>query len=262
MKKLYTLVLAVIVTGGYAQTTVFSENVGTPTSTTTIAAHTFQNNSPIIFSGTADIRTSTPSEGYEGASANGCVFFGGTAPAKNFIIEGIDTSNYSDLVLSFGHQKGTNAGSNELTVDVSIDGTNWNSLTYTRPTGSGTSNWILVTPTGTIPSTNNLRIKFENPISNIGFRIDDIKLVGTTLGITKNSIEGLKVYPNPVTNGTFYINTNANSTKEVVVYDVLGKQVIKTSTTNAVNVSNLKGGVYIVKITEDGNTATRKLVVK
>ena len=99
--------------------------------------------------------------------------------------------------------------------------------------------------------------------------IDELRL-GTTwsavtsgaLGVKQNQIDGLKVYPNPVTNGTFYINTNANSTKEVVVYDVLGKQVVKTSTTNAVNVSSLKGGVYIVKITEDGKTATRKLVIK
>jgi hypothetical protein len=99
--------------------------------------------------------------------------------------------------------------------------------------------------------------------------IDELRLGTTwgdvtsaTLSIAQNQINGLKIYPNPVTNGTFYINTNANSTKEVVVYDVLGKQVVKTTTTNAVNVSNLKGGVYIVKITEEGKTATRKLVIK
>ena len=99
--------------------------------------------------------------------------------------------------------------------------------------------------------------------------IDELRLGSTwssvttaTLSVSQNQIEGLKVYPNPVTNGTFYINTAADSTKEVVVYDVLGKQVVKTTTTNAVNVSNLKGGVYIVKITEDGNTATRKLIIK
>jgi hypothetical protein len=99
--------------------------------------------------------------------------------------------------------------------------------------------------------------------------IDELRLGSTwssvttaTLSVSQNQIEGLKVYPNPVTNGTFYINTSADSTKEVVVYDVLGKQVAKTSTTNAVNVSNLKGGVYIVKITEDGKTATRKLIIK
>ena len=91
---------------------------------------------------------------------------------------------------------------------------------------------------------------------------DQFSVEDLTLGVKQNQIDGLRIYPNPVTNGTFYINTNTNSTKEVVVYDVLGKQVIKTSTTNAVNVSNLKGGVYIVKITEDGKTATRKLVIK
>ena len=96
--------------------------------------------------------------------------------------------------------------------------------------------------------------------SSVGF--DQFSVVDQTLGTAKNSIEGLKVYPNPVTNGTFFINTTSDSTKDVVVYDVLGKQVVKTSTTNAVNVSNLKSGVYIVKITEDGKTATRKLVIK
>jgi hypothetical protein len=60
-----------------------------------------------------------------------------------------------------------------------------------------------------------------------------------------------------------FIDTNANAEKSVIVFDVLGKQVLNTkTTTNAVNVANLKSGVYIVKITEEGNTATRKLVIR
>lgn len=77
-----------------------------------------------------------------------------------------------------------------------------------------------------------------------------------------NSITGLRVYPNPVTNGKFFISTDSNSEKSVVIFDVLGKQVVKTTATESVNVSNLKSGVYIVKITEEGKTATRKLVIK
>jgi len=262
MKKIYIFLLASVFNFGYAQTTIFSENIGTPTGTTAIADNVFQNSSPIVFSGTADIRISTPSENYTGASGSGCVFLGGTTPAKTFIIEGVDTSNYSDIVLSFGHQKGTNAGSNELIISVSEDGTNWTQLSYTRPTGAGTSNWILITPTGIIPATANLRIKFENPISNVGFRIDDIKLTGNSLSVKNNTIAGLKVYPNPVTSGKFFISTDANTDKYVVIYDVLGKQVVNTTATESVNVSNLKTGVYIVKITEEGKTATRKLVIK
>lgn len=128
-----------------------------------------------------------------------------------------------------------------------------------------TTGWQQVTLTLTAPATATLfRLDFRvyKDTGDSGIIYYDDVAFGTNLSVNQNQIESLKIYPNPVTNGTFYINTNADSTKEVVVYDVLGKQVIKTSTTNAVNVSNLKGGVYIVKITEDGNTATRKLVIK
>jgi type IX secretion system substrate protein len=96
------------------------------------------------------------------------------------------------------------------------------------------------------------------------FSIDDVAFTGETasLSTNQNQIAGLKVYPNPVTNGTLYIDTDSSADKTVVIFDVLGKQVVKTTTTNAVNVSNLKGGVYIVKITEEGKTATRKLVIR
>ena len=83
-----------------------------------------------------------------------------------------------------------------------------------------------------------------------------------SLGDNENTIAGLKVYPNPVTNGKLFITTDSNVEKTVAIYDVLGKQVVNTTATESVNVSNLKGGVYIVKITEEGKTATRKLVIK
>lgn len=95
----------------------------------------------------------------------------------------------------------------------------------------------------------------------VGTTWEDV--TGSNLSVKDNSIAGLKVYPNPVSNGTFFIETSANGEKAVAVYDVLGKQVLNTTTTTtAVNVSNLTAGVYIVKITEGGNTATRKMVIK
>jgi hypothetical protein len=122
--------------------------------------------------------------------------------------------------------------------------------------------WTLNEITVVVPANATTLALAVRAYTNSSVFYDQFSVVDQTLAVKQNQIEGLKVYPNPVTNGTFYINTNANTTKEVVVYDVLGKQVVKTSTTNAVNVSNLKGGVYIVKITEDGKTATRKLVIK
>ena len=78
-----------------------------------------------------------------------------------------------------------------------------------------------------------------------------------------NAIKGLSMYPNPVKDGNLYITSNSSEAKTVGVYDILGKQVLSAKTSNnAVNVSNLKGGAYIVRITEDGKTDTRKLIIE
>jgi hypothetical protein len=84
------------------------------------------------------------------------------------------------------------------------------------------------------------------------------------LSTKQNAISGLNVYPNPVVNGNLFItSSNTAATKSVAIFDVLGKQVIKTNVSNqVVNVSKLISGVYILKITEEGKTATRKLVIK
>ncbi len=97
------------------------------------------------------------------------------------------------------------------------------------------------------------------------FSIDDVVISGnvSVLSTKQNQISGLSVYPNPVTNGKLSITSDSNDSKAVVIYDVLGKQVLSTVVTNqVVNVSDLTSGVYIVKITEEGKTATRKLVIQ
>jgi hypothetical protein len=87
--------------------------------------------------------------------------------------------------------------------------------------------------------------------------------VNQVLGVKQNTIAGLNMYPNPVSNGTLYISSNSSEAKSVSVYDVLGKQVLNTKTSNnTVNVSSLKGGSYIVKISEDGKTDTKKLIIQ
>ncbi|AWH86902.1 hypothetical protein HYN59_02535 [Flavobacterium album] len=84
-----------------------------------------------------------------------------------------------------------------------------------------------------------------------------------TAGVKESAIAGLKVYPNPLTGNILNITSNANAAKTVAIYDVLGKQVINTTTSNtSINVSSLTSGVYMVKITEEGKTATKKLVVQ
>lgn len=85
-----------------------------------------------------------------------------------------------------------------------------------------------------------------------------------TLSTTNfNAIDGLVMYPNPVTGNNLYFTSTNNGEMNVQIFDILGKEVVKANVVNnQVNVSGLNAGIYIVKVTEAGKTATRKLVVK
>lgn len=82
--------------------------------------------------------------------------------------------------------------------------------------------------------------------------------------VLKNEIiQGLTVYPNPVSDGILYIISSKNLPKEVVVFDVLGKKVLYASLlSNTLNISTLTAGVYIIKIAEGNSVETRKFVIR
>ena len=87
---------------------------------------------------------------------------------------------------------------------------------------------------------------------------------GQVLPVLKQEITGFSMYPNPVTNGEFTIRTLNNSNKNVQIFDLLGKLVYSKVITASerVQVSNLNEGIYILKVEEEGKTATRKLVIE
>lgn len=77
------------------------------------------------------------------------------------------------------------------------------------------------------------------------------------------SIDGFKLYPNPVTNGKVFINTTQNAPKEILIFDVLGTQVLKTTILGPeLNLSDLDAGVYVLRVYEQNKVATRKLIIK
>ncbi|AWG20666.1 hypothetical protein FFWV33_03485 [Flavobacterium faecale] len=87
-------------------------------------------------------------------------------------------------------------------------------------------------------------------------------VTGANLSVAQNDIQGLSVYPNPVRDGKLFINSNSGDVKTVVIYNVLGKQVLsKEVTSGLVDVSTIIKGNYIMKITENGKTSTRKIVI-
>ena len=76
-------------------------------------------------------------------------------------------------------------------------------------------------------------------------------------------IEGLSLYPNPVSDGKVYITSKNDLDKNIIIFDVLGKKILQTTmSSKELNISNLTPGVYIIRIEENQATATRKLIVK
>jgi len=86
---------------------------------------------------------------------------------------------------------------------------------------------------------------------------------GTTAAISENTIEGLRVYPNP-TNGAIIVNAKENI-QNVSVVNLAGQEVLKLEA-NGLNtqfdLSNLPSGSYILKITTNKTTAAYQIIKK
>ena len=132
--------------------------------------------------------------------------------------------------------------------------------------GTGTAA-ATVSPTAPLTSLANFILRQETATTTPAMTIDELK-IDTTTNFTLSSssfdnINGLTMYPNPVSGGTLNSTSTANAAMSVQIFDLLGKEVLKSNVVNnTVNVAKLTAGVYVVKITEEGKTATRKLVIK
>jgi len=87
--------------------------------------------------------------------------------------------------------------------------------------------------------------------------------IAAPLSVTDFNANTFSLYPNPTNTGSVSIASTNSEAISVQVFDILGKQVKnQTLTNNTLNVANLKSGVYIVKITQNNASTTKKLVIK
>lgn len=81
------------------------------------------------------------------------------------------------------------------------------------------------------------------------------------LGVSENELEEFSYYPNPVTNE---INLSAKNTiDQVSIFNILGQNVYEEKINNAkssINLSFLEQGMYVMKVSAGGSTATYKIV--
>ncbi|MDB4183292.1 T9SS type A sorting domain-containing protein, partial [Flavobacteriaceae bacterium] len=64
-------------------------------------------------------------------------------------------------------------------------------------------------------------------------------------------------YPNPVKN---MLTIDRLVVKDVVIYSILGKAVLKMSNQNTIDVSSLSKGVYFIKVSDGINSSTKKFI--
>lgn len=98
------------------------------------------------------------------------------------------------------------------------------------------------------------------PWFNLRVTCNDCEVVNVP-DIEKNN---MTVYPNPATNN-FTVNLGDNDAKATIqLFNIVGQQVYSETITGSaqVNVANLHSGVYMLKVNQNGNVTTTKVVVK
>ena len=82
--------------------------------------------------------------------------------------------------------------------------------------------------------------------------------VESSLSIEDNTSYKLKVYPNPV-DDKLIIQGLQKETK-VSIYTILGKLVLSKMTSSEIEVTNLKKGIYIIKIVAEQKETIQKFI--
>ena len=81
----------------------------------------------------------------------------------------------------------------------------------------------------------------------------------------QNTVVEFRAFPNPVSQGVFTITTADIKKKEVVIYSLLGKVVLRLTFSERkkqFDVSHISPGVYIMKIIQGDKMASKKLIIK
>lgn len=85
----------------------------------------------------------------------------------------------------------------------------------------------------------------------------------TPLSINNYQNNLFVMYPNPSNTGFVNIKSNQMGAVQAQVFDMLGKQMIDTIVVNErLEVSSLNAGIYIVKLTQNDRTTTKKLILQ
>ena len=116
-----------------------------------------------------------------------------------------------------------------------------------------------------LPSEDNLTISFLYTGDYASdWLVDDISVFDASgLSVNENEITDLVVYPNPVEDNFVTIQSQLEGLREIQIYNIVGKRVLNIRTAeNQLDVSSLNSGIYMLKVSINGQSSTSKLVIK
>ena len=79
-----------------------------------------------------------------------------------------------------------------------------------------------------------------------------------TAGVDDQNQLDISIYPNP-SSDIVYIDGNYTQLK-VIVYDILGKQLMNKSITKSIDISHLDNGVYILQLSDGAKLTTQRII--
>jgi len=161
---------------------------------------------------------------------------------------------------------GMDAGDDYVAVLLSEDdGTSWAEL-YRWDSTSGLTNASQAMPEVPISSTSSTAKFALYAYSGVSgadydFHVTNFQVTTTTLGTATNILEGFTLYPTIVKEELNF--RSQNNVEAITVFNLLGQKVFSgTPNTNnsSINLSNLRPGVYVVKVSAEGKIGSYKII--
>jgi hypothetical protein len=115
-----------------------------------------------------------------------------------------------------------------------------------------------------LPSAENVVVSFQyNSTYGADWNIDDVCVQEDTLSTVDATLLDMRIYPNPSNGSYVTIQSPVNGVKYVEVFDITGKRLINTSlSADTLDVSSISSGMYLVKVTIEGQSKTSKLIIR
>ena len=162
----------------------------------------------------------------------------------------------NSLNLRSGNPTINNGWKETFTVDVFV---------YDAGTDSGTNYTSPNAPTQ--PSFDNITLANGLPTNGHRMATMTFTFKSSLLSTTEfESVESARLFPNPVSASETVSILNSSRLKRIDVYDTLGKHVkfivlSGTEYSNRINISGLRSGIYLLRLTDTENRSSKKKLI-